>query len=323
MSKATLGIDLGGTGVKTALVSEDRQVLAQETRPTEADRGQDVVIGNMAASAEAVIAASGISREDIVAAGVGAPGPLNRETGIVYSPPNLPAWKDVPLAALMEEKLGVPCFLENDANAACYGEFWMGAGRGTETMCLLTLGTGVGGGVVTFGKLLRGLDGTAGEIGHMKVQGDGGRLCGCGAKGCLESYGSVPGMVLTAREGLESGETSSLGELCGGDYDALTGKMISDAAEAGDGFAHEVIEVTAGWLGVGISSLINVFNPEKVVLCGGMIAAGERLFEPLREAATSQAFDVPARRVEIVPGELGHDSGVLGCAGVALERSSG
>lgn len=199
----------------------------------------------------------------------------------------------------------------------------MGAGRGTETMCLLTLGTGVGGGVVTFGKLLRGLDGTAGEIGHMKVQGDGGRLCGCGAKGCLESYGSVPGMVLTARERLESGETSSLGELCGGDYDALTGKMISDAAEAGDGFAHEVIEVTAGWLGVGISSLINVFNPEKVVLCGGMIAAGERLFEPLREAATSQAFDVPARRVEIVPGELGHDSGVLGCAGVALERSSG
>lgn len=322
MIRTVLGIDLGGTGVKTALVSEDRKVLAQDTRATEAGEGQDVVVGNMVASAEAVIAASGVSRKDIIAAGVGAPGPLNWETGIVYSPPNLPGWKDVPLAGLMQDRLGIPCFLENDANAACYGEFWMGAGQGCETMCLLTLGTGVGGGVVTFGKLLRGIDGTAGEIGHMKVQGEGGRACGCGATGCLESYGSVTGMVLTAREGLDSGATSSLGDLCGGDYSVLTGKMISEAAEAGDVFAGDVIEETARWLGIGISSLINVFNPEKVVLCGGMTATGERLLGPLRDTARSQAFDVPARRVEIVAGTLGNDSGVLGCAGVALERAA-
>lgn len=322
MSATVLGIDLGGTGVKTALVSEDRVILAQETRPTNADQGQDTVIRNMIDSAEAVIKASGVSKTSIVAAGIGAPGPLNWQTGIVYSPPNLPGWKNVPLAELMTEGLGIPCFLENDANAACYGEFWMGAGQGAETMCLLTLGTGVGGGIVTFGKLLRGLDGTAGEIGHLKVQGKDGRACGCGSTGCLESYGSVSGMVRTACEGLESGVTSALNDACGGHYAMLTGLMISDAAEAGDAFALSVIEETAYWLGVGISSLINLFNPERIVLCGGMIAAGDRLLEPLRKVATSQAFDVPAKRVEIVRAALGADSGVLGCAGVALERVS-
>jgi glucokinase len=321
MNKAVLGIDLGGTGVKTALVSEAKEILAQETRPTQAEQGQDIVIANMVASAEAVITQSGITRKNIIAAGVGAPGPLNWRTGIVYSPPNLPGWSNVPLADLMSQKLGIPCFLENDANAACYGEFWMGAGQGTETMCLLTLGTGVGGGVVTFGKLLRGLDGTAGEIGHLKVQGQGGRSCGCGSTGCLETYGSVTGMLYTAQEGLEAGQSTSLNEMCNRDYATLTGKMISDAAQYGDTLANNVIAETAKWLGIGISSLINIFNPEKVVLCGGMIAAGERLFAPIRQEATSGAFEVPATRVEIVPAELGADSGVLGCAGVALERS--
>lgn len=319
MSKAVLGIDLGGTAIKTALVSEDKAILAQESRPTEAEQGLEVVLKNMLASAEAVIATSGIDREDILAAGIGAPGPLNGQEGIVYSPPNLPGWENVPLAKLMSDGLGIPCFLENDANAACYGEFWMGAGQGCENMCVLTLGTGVGGGIVTHGKLLRGIDGTAGEIGHLKVSRNG-RSCGCGATGCLETYGSVTGMVLTAREGLESGVVSTLTEACDLDLSALTGKMISEAAEAGDAFAQQVIQETATWLGVGISSLINLFNPEKIILCGGMTDAGESLLQPIREVATSRAFPVPAARVEIIPGALGNDSGVLGCAGIALER---
>lgn len=320
MSKAVLGIDLGGTAIKTALVSEDKIILAQETRPTQADQGLEVVLKNMVASAEAVIAESGIAREDILAAGIGAPGPTNWQEGIVYSPPNLPGWKDVPLAKLMSESLGFPCFVENDANAACYGEFWMGAGQGSTNMCLLTLGTGVGGGIVTHGKLLRGIDGTAGEIGHLKVARDG-RSCGCGSCGCLESYASVTGLLWTAREGLESGATSSLNEACNGDFTTLTGKMISEAAEAGDSFAQSVIQETATWIGLGMASLINLFNPEKIVLCGGMIAAGDRLLNTIREVATSNAFPVPAARVEIITGALGNDSGVLGCAGIALERA--
>ena len=321
MSKAVLGIDLGGTGVKTALVSEDKVILAQETRPTDAEQGLEVVLNTMVASAEAVIAASGIDRADILGAGIGAPGPSNWQEGIVYSPPNLPGWKNVPLAKLMTERLGFPCFIENDANAACYGEYWMGAGQGSDVMCVLTLGTGVGGGIVTHGKLLRGIDGTAGEIGHLKVERDG-RLCGCGAMGCLEAYGSVTGLLTTAREGLKSGVESSLRDACDGDFALLTGQLVSEAAEAGDAFACEVIHETATWLGVGISSLINIFNPEKIVLCGGMIAAGERLFQPIRDVATAGSFPVPAARVEIVAGALGNDSGVLGCAGIALERAT-
>lgn len=319
MSRYVLGIDLGGTGIKTALVSDEKKILGQEMRPTQAELGKDTVIDNMVASAESVIASANISRTDVVAAGIGAPGPLNWETGVVYSPPNLPGWKDVPLAELMSERLGFPCFLENDANAACFGEFWMGAGQGTETMCLLTLGTGVGGGIVTFGNLLRGKDGTAGEVGHIKVMRDG-RLCGCGAKGCLESYGSVSGMVQTACEGLKNGEASSLLDACNGNLGTLTGAMISDAVRSGDPFAKSVLHETATWLGIGIASLINLFNPEKIVLCGGMIAAGDMLFDPIRQVAAENAFEVPANRAEIVPGALGADSGVLGCAGVALDR---
>ena len=186
-------------------------------------------------------------------------------------------------------------------------------------MVLLTLGTGVGGGIVVFGKLLRGPDGTAAEIGHICVERNG-RACNCGAYGCLEAYASVSGMIRTAEIGIEEGRETILLEKCGYDIHNLTGKLISEAANEGDAFAGEVIRETGQWLGIGIGSLINLLNPEKVVLCGGMIAAGEPLFQPIRETARAQSFDVPGRRAEIVPAGLGADSGVIGAAGCAYER---
>ncbi|MCC6143082.1 MAG: ROK family protein, partial [Candidatus Hydrogenedentes bacterium] len=236
-----------------------------------------------------------------------------------YSPPNLPGWKNVPLAQEMEKRIGIPCFVDNDANVACFGEFWMGAGQGTQNMAVLTLGTGLGGGVVVFGQLLRGIDGTAGELGHLKVQRDG-RQCGCGGKGCIEQYASVTGMLKTMEEGLARGEASVLRDLHGGDINEITGKDISDAAAGGDAFAKWVIEETGTWLGLAISSIINYQNPEKIVLCGGMIAAGEMLFEPVRRVARENTFEVPMNRCQIVPAGLGSDSGVLGAAGCALAR---
>lgn len=319
MADVVLGIDLGGTQVKTALVSRSKELLSKDSRPTHAAEGLDAVLDVLADSADAAIAGAGRSRDDLMAVCVGAPGPGNPHTGVVFSPPNLPGWKDVPLAELMTERLGVPCFIDNDANVACYGEFWMGAGQGVQSMCLLTLGTGVGGGIVVFGKLLRGIDGTAAEIGHMIVQRDG-RPCGCGARGCLEAYGSVPGMVQTAVEGIESGRKTVLMDRCGGNPETLTGEMISDVAAAGDEFAIGVIQETGAWLGVGISGLINLFNPEKVVLAGGMTNAGPVLIDAIRIRALHDAFDVPANRVEIVPAALGEDAGVLGAAGIALDR---
>ncbi|MEX2015322.1 MAG: ROK family protein [Candidatus Hydrogenedentales bacterium] len=313
-----LGIDLGGTFIKTALVTADGDILARTSAPTPAQEGPAAVMDAMAAAAKALIAQHRVDA-NIVAAGVGAPGPLNWQQGIIFEPPNLVGWRDVPLAAEMEKRLKVRVYLENDANAACYGEHWLGAGRGAKTMCVLTLGTGLGGGIVVHNRLLRGIDGTAGEIGHMTVERDG-RQCGCGARGCLETYGSVTGMVRTAREGLECGRASVLQNTA---PDLITGELISDLAADGDAFCQWVVTETAQWLGLGIANLINLLNPEKVVLCGGMIAAGDRLFAPLRATAKANAFDVPAERCEIVPAGLGGDSGVLGVAGCAWERLQG
>ncbi len=319
MSEVIIGVDLGGTNAKAALVSRDKKLLAKDSRPTNADGGPEAVMQVMQETVEDLLKNNGINKDQVLAVGFGAPGPMNWQTGVVFSPPNLPGWHDVPLADDMQKRLGMPCFVDNDANVACYGEFWMGAGVGTESMAVLTLGTGVGGGVVTFGKLLRGIDGTAAELGHLKVQRDG-RTCGCGAKGCLEAYASVSGMEQTAIEGIESGRESTLTELCGGDLKSIDGKMIFDAAQGGDALAQWVFEETATWLGLGISSIISYQNPEKVVLCGGMIAAGDLLFDPVRRVAKENSFEVPGNRCEIVPAALGNDAGVLGSAGCALER---
>jgi len=320
VEKVVIGVDLGGTYVKTAIVSTDKLVLAKESRPSNAEGGPEAVMEAMEGAVRDLLQQHNLSLDKVLAAGFGAPGPMNWQTGVVYSPPNLPGWKNVPLAELMHKRLGVPCFVDNDANVACYGEYWMGAGQGCESIAVLTLGTGVGGGIVVFGQLLRGIDGTAAELGHLKVQRDG-RLCGCGAHGCLETYASVSGMVRTAMEGLEGDQESLLRTLCNGELESLTGKMIFEAAKQGDAYAKWVFEETATWLGLGISSLINLQNPEKIILCGGLIAAEELLFGPVREVARANAFEVPAKRCQIVPAGLGGDSGVLGAAGCALDRS--
>jgi len=319
MKNILIGVDLGGTNIKTAAVSRDGDILGKDSRPTQAELGLEGVLENINTSVNAVLEGANLTLDNVLAAGVGAPGPMNWQTGVVFSPPNLPGWKNVPLADLLKEKWGIPCFVDNDANVACYGEFWLGAGKGIESMVLLTLGTGVGGGIVVLNQLLRGPDGTAAEIGHLCVCRDG-RECNCGARGCLETYASVTGMVRTAVEGIHNGAKTLLIERCNQDLNRLTGKMISDAAVQGDEFAQWVIRETGIWLGTAIGSLINLLNPERVVLAGGMVAAGEMLFEPIRETALKQSFEVPGHRAMIVRAELAPDSGVIGAAGCALER---
>ncbi|MCC6794307.1 MAG: ROK family glucokinase [Candidatus Hydrogenedentes bacterium] len=319
MKLVVAGIDLGGTNVKTAIVGRNGALIAKDSRPTEAEDGLETVLDNMSASLEAAMEEAKADPSDLVAIGIGAPGPMNWRTGVVYSPPNLPGWDNVPLADLMRERHGAPTYVDNDANVACWGEFWSGAGREVDSMVCLTLGTGVGGGIVVHGRLLRGPDGTAGEIGHLCVARDG-RQCNCGSKGCLEQYASVTGMVRTALEGIEHGQRTILTDMCGGDVERIDGKMISDAHARGDEFAGWVIKETGIWLGTAVGSLINLLNPEMVVFCGGMIAAGETLFAPIRETAKVQSFEVPYKRTVIVPAGLGADSGVIGAAGCALQR---
>lgn len=316
MDKPLVGIDLGGTNLKAAVVTGAGRVLAKLSRPTEEHLGPDHVIGRIERSVYDVLEEAGCTLDEVAAIGVGAPGLLDWRRGFVYSLTNMTGWQDVPLGEILQKRFAAaPCFIENDANAACWGEFWLGAGRDVQTMCMLTLGTGVGGGIVVNGVLHRGVDGTAGEIGHMIVNRDG-RLCGCGAHGCLEAYASVTGLVRTALERIDAGTGTSLAR----ERDVLTGAMVSRHADAGDRVAIEVIEDTGRWLGVGICGLIALLNPECIALAGGMVAAGPRLIEAVRATVNVEALSVPAKRARIVVSELGSDAGVVGAAGCALVR---
>ncbi len=319
MSRHLLGIDLGGTNIKTGLCDASGSIVARDTRPTPADQGVQAIITAMHESAAAAAAQANMGLSDIAACGCGAPGPTNWQTGIVYSPPNIPGWKDVPLARELQALLEIPCYVENDANAACFGEFFAGAGADVDTMVHLTLGTGVGGGIVIDKRLIRGIDGTAGEVGHMQVMREG-RAHPFGFTGNLEAYASVTGLVRTARKAIESGRRSILTDLCKGDLDCMTGKMISDAIGQHDEVAEWAMRETGIWLGLACATLINLLNPEKIVFSGGMIAAGDLLFDTIRETARRQTFEVPYRRCQIGPASLGEDAGVIGAAACALDR---
>lgn len=316
MSAILVGIDLGGTYLKAAVVSDVDRVLAKLSRPTEEERGPEHVIDQIDRAVHDVLGETHYSLDDVVAIGVGAPGLLDWRRGFVYSLTNMTGWRDIPLGEILQGRFAnTPCFIENDANVACWGEFWLGAGRDVQTMCMLTLGTGVGGGIVINGVLHRGIDGTAAEIGHMIVCRDG-RLCGCGGHGCLEAYASVTGLVRTVLERIDAGATTTLAPL----RDRLTGEIISQHADAGDAVALESLDETARWLGVGITSLIALLNPEVVALAGGMTGEGDRLLNAVQRTVDAEALSVPAKRAKIVISELGADAGVIGAAGCALTR---
>jgi len=322
MDKLLVGIDLGGTNVKGAVVTQDGKILHRRRCETRADEGKEAVIGRIAGLAEELAGDAGLVTSDLLAVGVGAPGPLSTKTGTIIEAPNLPGWVNVPLRKLLQERLGVRVFVENDANAAAWGEKWAGAGRAVDSLICLTLGTGIGGGIVIDGKLLHGIDDTAAEIGHMTIIPDGPR-CGCGNYGCLEALASATATARRAREAIQAGGKSTLQEMCAGDLSKITAAMVDEAAAGGDKLASEVMRGTALYLGIAIASLTNVLNPEMAVLSGGMIAAGERLFGPIRETVKKRAFKTPARRIKIVPAERGDDAGVLGAAGIALEWTRG
>ncbi len=311
-----LGIDIGGTNIKAGLISRDGEVLQRTSLRTEAKKGLDHVLHMIEESVDAVLAPANLTRDRVDAIGIGAPGPMNWKTGVVFAPPNLPGWKNVPLAQLMEQRLGVQCFVDNDANCACFGEFWRGAGRDVDHMCLMTLGTGVGGGIVIWGRLLRGVDGTAGEIGHMRVEHEG-RQCNCGARGCLEVYASATALVRNAREKMAGGAASALRDHAS---EKITSRIIAEHANDGDEFCLSIVRETGRWLGVACADLINLLNPEMIVFSGGLANAGEILLEPIRETAWAMAFVVPARHVKIVRAELGNDAGIVGAAGCAIQR---
>ncbi|MHB1192575.1 MAG: ROK family protein [Longimicrobiales bacterium] len=321
MSRWVVGLDIGGTNVRVGLVpAQGGRPVALAHRSTPALGGQDVVVGELAAVVEEVIetglGAAGDQDGEVLGLGIGSPGPLDLERGIVLDAFNL-GWKDFPLRDALGEAVGLPVILDNDANCATWGEYWQGAGRGARSLVGVTLGTGIGGGVILEGTLVHGASASAGELGHMSIDFHG-RRCKCGNYGCLEAYASGPNIAARAREGLEAGAESVLTSLVEGDLTRLTAATVYEAILEGDAYAGEVMLETAKILGAGVANIVNVLNPHVVVIVGGVTRAGHYLFNPLRAEVRRRAFKSAEQACRIVPGELPQTAGVIGAAGLFL-----
>jgi glucokinase len=332
MAVYAVGVDLGGTNIKAGVCDGEGRVLSKLSITTEGQRGPEGVLDRIAEAARSAAERAGFRLTDVQAVGVGAPGTMDFEAGVVTIAPNLPGWRDVHLREGVARRLGVTTVIENDANAAAFGEYWAGAGADADPMVLFTLGTGVGGGIVIGGELLHGASGSAAELGHLIIQ-FGGRQCGCGNRGCLEAYASATAMVARFREAVQGAPdpaplgrgpgraASSLAEKVrsGGE---ITAEGIHTAALAGDELSRQILTETGVLLGYGIVSIVHAVNPQRVVLSGGMIGAGEMLMEPVRRTVKEMAFPQAQKRLEVVFARLGGDAGFIGAAGCALRSSA-
>jgi len=307
MSELVLGVDLGGTNIKAGLIGPDGRVLQREKSETQAEAGPETVARRICATARRCLEAAGGA--GVRGIGIGSPGTIDLKSGVVLFSPNLPGWRDIPLRRLVEQDLGLPCVLDNDANVAALAEQWVGAGRGCSSLVLLTLGTGIGGGIILDGRIWHGCNGVAGEIGHMSINPDG-PVCACGNRGCFEVYASATGMVRRMREAIESGVPTSLASR----KDGLTAADIHRAAVQGDQAARQNLEATGRYLGLGVSNIMHMLNPEVVAFSGGVTAAGDMLMNPLLDEIEKRTLEASRRNVRVCFAELPEDAGIIGAA---------
>ncbi|MDI3328568.1 MAG: ROK family protein [Alicyclobacillaceae bacterium] len=310
LNPVVLGIDVGGTNIKAGLVGPSGELVAKEAWPTEGRLGPREVIRRLAVRVKAMAERAGVSWERVQGAGSGWPAFLDLPSGVIEEAINL-GWKDVPVAAWLEEVLQKPVAVDNDANAAALGEAWIGAGQGAGSVLCVTLGTGVGGGIVFNGALYRGASAMAGEIGHLPLKPEG-EPCTCGRRGCLETLASATAVV---REARRRGVASPPGGPA-----ALTARDVFALAAQGHPVAKEVVEEAASWLGLGLAAAANLLNPEVIVVGGGMAEAGDLLFVPLEAEFRRRALPRVARFCRLTPALLGGSAGVFGAARLAWQR---
>jgi glucokinase len=299
--------------------------IAMRMIPTKAEVGAGGVVDRIASLIEDVIAQTihetGAERGDFLGVGIGSPGPLDRARGVVIVTPNL-GWRDFPLRDEVSKRVNLPATLDNDANCATLGEWWCGAAKGGRNVVGMTIGTGIGGGLILDGKLYHGASDAAGEIGHTTIDSTG-RRCKCGNYGCLEAYTSGPAIAERAREVLEGDEDSLLFEMVDGDVRKITAQTVFEGSKRGDRVALEVVRDTAHFLGVGVSNLINIFNPDTFVIAGGVTQAGDLLFDPLRAEVKRRAFKPSVEACRIVPGALPLSAGVVGAVATFRAQTLG
>jgi glucokinase len=309
------GIDLGGTKILVLVSDAQGRVLGTARTPTLAAQGPDAVVGRIVDAVRAAAAEAQIDAASIAAAGISAPGPIDRDAGIITDPPNLPGWHNVPLASILREKLGIPAVLENDANCGAVGEHRFGAGHGYRHLLFVTISTGIGGGIIIDNELYAGASGAAGEVGHLIVSVEG-PACGAGHAGCLEAYASGTAIAARAREMIAAGglpRTARLAE----HNPPLSAETVHMASEQGEAEATAIITSAGRYLGIGLASLINAFNPQAIVLGGGVMNMGDTILGPAVETARTRTFAQSFTDVRIVEGELGERAAALGAIAVA------
>jgi len=316
-----LSVDIGGTKIVAALVSDKGRVMAKERCFSLADEGPQLVISRIFSTVDSLLSLQNVDLSQLDSISIAAAGAIDSEKGLVTLSPNLPHWDDVPLRDIVKEKYGIDTFLINDASAGALGEHEFGAGKGVNNLIYLTVGTGIGGGIVMGGRLYCGKSGSAGEIGHTTIDVNGPR-CNCGNIGCLEMLASGTAMAREAIKRIRQGEKSSLVEMVRGEVENITAEEVSVAAQGGDSLASEVISQAATSLGAGMVNLVNTFNPEMIIVGGGVAKMGDLLFKPARQVVRERAFKLPAQIVRIVPAQLGDDSVLIGAAVFALQQKS-
>ena len=306
-----IGIDLGGGSIKGALIAADGSMEAKGRCPTDVDSGEHGVADRIAGLCESLRVTGGLENEEIAGIGIGVPG-VTTSKGDVIIAPNL-HWRHVPFKRILEERIRLRVEIDNDASVAAMGEAHLGAGRGRESLFLITLGTGIGGGLVLDGDIHHGASFAAGEIGHMCMDPDG-PLCGCGKKGCLEAFTAGPAMVRYVRRRLPEAVSTSLS-----DTESLSPETICLAARNGDSLAREAVARVARYLGIAIANIINVISPDVIAIGGGIAAAGRVLLDPVTAAAREYTLEGMFDHTRILPAELGNDAGVLGASRLVLK----
>lgn len=307
-----IGIDVGGTNVKIALVDGEGKIIYSNSVPTYAQMGYEYTVNNIKQAIKDLMKETNTEAKDIQGIGFDFPGQVDCKTGVVKNAPNIPGWVNVPIAQMIEEEFHIPTRIDNDVRCAALGELKFGAGRGCENFVCITVGTGIGSGIVINGKVVRGAANAAGELGHIKLQMEDGPLCGCGDSGCLEAFASGPSIVAMAQEYLKGGKSAKFRELAGDGE--ITPYIVAKAAEAGDPVAKRIFEKMGYYIGMGLTSVINLLNPERIIIGGGVAECGELLLDPIRRTINERAMKVQRDAVEIVPAELGNSAGVIGAS---------
>lgn len=317
-----LGVDVGGTNIKVGVVTETGQPLAHTNLSTKSQSGPDGAVTAIAQASREAIANSPVSWDDIRAVGLATPGTMDIPAGVLLEPPNLPGWENYPIRQRVEDALQKPTYLQNDANAAAYGEYWVGAARDASSLVFWTLGTGVGCGIIVQDQIIQGEHSHGGECGHIIIEMDNGRYCDTGQYGTLEAYASAKSLVRRCEEALAAGRRSKLTEWLE-QGEELTPVLIARAEAAGDTLADELLMETARYLGVGTTTLMHTIDPAMVLFGGGMTfgrhetALGRRFLARIREEVRTRAFPIPCQKTIIDYATLGGDAGYIGAAGYA------